>query len=135
MKSVAGEIKEMFVECGYEIEYMRVNDSERKIEGKVVDGSGTLYVHVSPDVIKVWDGVLSNEKERGAFAWGMREAWLNPTAMRPGNIVKDLPEGSEDNVRLTIAEKPVHYQGGFYVVKGLMIGVSLLAANGMLGII
>ena len=48
----------------------------------------------SPDLPRVWDGVLSSDKERGAFAWGMREAWLHSQAMRPPLVLTDIPEGS-----------------------------------------
>lgn len=135
MKALGNKVRESLVEAGCVVEEMRVNEEKRRIEGKVTYGRDSLYLRFSPDLPHVWDGVLSSDKERGAFAWGMREAWLHPQAMRPPLVLTDIPEGSVQNAYRVITEEPLHYQGGFYFVKGIMVIVTLLTANGILGLI
>lgn len=135
MKVLASKLRETFVSNGCQIEWFRVNEKSKRIEGKVVCGNDSLYVHVSPDVMKVWDGILSSDSERGAFAWGMREAWLHPQMMRPPKVLTDVPDGSVEKAYATIVEKPLHYQGGFYFIKGVMALIVLLSANGLLGLV
>lgn len=135
MKSLGSKVRESLVEAGCVVDKMRVNEEKRRIEGKVTYGGDSLYLRFGPDVPCVWDGVLSSDKERGAFAWGMREAWLHPQAVRPPLELTDIPEGSVESAYRVISEESLHYQGGFYLVKGVMIGVAFLTANGILGLI
>lgn len=135
MRYLAIKLRETFIHAGCRVEWFRINESKRRIEGKVTYGNDNLYVHVSPDIINAWDGILSDDKERGAFAWGMREAWIHPQTIKPPTTLTDIPEGSVENAYRVIVEKPLHYQGGFYFIKICMVVISLLAANGILGIV
>ncbi len=135
MKMLASKVRDTLVSNGCEVVYFRVNESEKKVVGKVVYGDEVLYLHFSPDTIRVWDGVLSNEKERSAFAWGLREGWLHPQAMRPPMTLTDIPSGAVDKACGSINMKPLHYQGGFYVTKLVLACVAILSAKGLLGII
>ena len=70
MKALGNKVRESLVEAGCVVDEMRVNEEKRRIEGKVTYGRDSLYLRFSPDLPCVWDGVLSSDKERGAFAWG-----------------------------------------------------------------
>lgn len=135
IRDVAKAMRDMFVTNGCVVESFQVNEEAGLIRGKVMCGNDTLYVHVGPDVPKVWDGVLSTKKERGAFAWGMRESWLHPQCVVAPKVLTDLPEGSVESAYNTICMEPLHYQGGFYFVKAIMLGVAALSASGVMGLL
>ena len=133
MRDVAEALRQCLVSEGCSIESFQVNESAGLIRGKVTCGNDTLYVHVGPD--SIWDGALSTEKERSAFAWGMREAWLHPQYVVAPKVLTDLPEGSVESAYTIVCEEPLHYQGGFYLVKAIMVGVATLSASGVMGLL